>query len=57
MGAIGERYLTRELPWTQMALLAIAVVAVMHPAAIANVIAVAIALGVGAWERRARRPG
>ncbi|WP_019015034.1 TRAP transporter permease [Elioraea tepidiphila] len=54
MGAIGERYITRELPWTQMALLAIAIVAVMHPAAIANVLAVAIALGVGAWEWRAR---
>ena len=57
MGGIGERYLTRELPWVQVALLAIAIVAVMHPAAIANVIAVAIALGVGLWEWRASREG
>jgi hypothetical protein len=40
-----------------MALLAIAIVAVMHPAAIANVFAVAIALSVGAWDRRAWRLG
>ena len=56
MAALGEQWLTRALGWWQLALFALALVLVMHPAALANVAAVAIVLGIGAMEYRATRP-
>ena len=54
MAAIGERWLTRQLAWWKVAALASAIVLVMHPAEIANVLAVAIVAGIGLIEWRAR---
>ncbi len=54
MGAIGERYFFRTLPWPKVALLLAAIVLVMHPANIANIVAVALAAYVGVSEYMAR---
>lgn len=54
MGVIGERYLTRTLSWYKLALLVVALVLVMHPATVANILALAIAAWVGVSEYRAR---
>jgi TRAP transporter 4TM/12TM fusion protein len=54
MAAIGERWMTRPLRLWQLAALASAIVLVMHPAEIANVLAVAIVGGIGFMEWRAR---
>lgn len=53
MGVIGERYLFRSVPWYKLLLLCGAILLVMHPSAIANVVALAIAAGVWLTERRA----
>ncbi|MBE0531728.1 MAG: TRAP transporter permease [Rhodospirillales bacterium] len=55
MGGLGEMYLTRRLSWFKMGLLGIAIVLVLHPANLANVAAVAIALYVGGTEYLAAR--
>jgi TRAP transporter 4TM/12TM fusion protein len=55
MGALGERYLVRRLPWWKMALLAVTIVLVLHPAGVANLLAVAVALYVGVSEYLLRR--
>ncbi len=56
MGGLGERYLTRMLPWWKACLLAVAVALVLHPAPIANILAVAVTLFVAVTEYLARAP-
>lgn len=55
MAALGDQWLTRALAWWKLALLASAIVLVMHPAALANVLAVTIVLGIALIEFRAGR--
>lgn len=55
MAGLGERYLVRRLSWWKMALLAVTIVLVLHPANVANLLAVALALYVGGSEYLIRR--
>ena len=50
MGALGEQYLVRRLPWYKSFMLVTAIILIMYPATLPQVLAVLLALFVGITE-------